>query len=77
MTARSIFRFSLESEEAQSERRKNPFSFAYVLLRAFLELPRLSGHEELSFRISEVVDLQGCPGHHGEEAARSGDIGTR
>jgi len=71
MTARSVLRFSLESEEAQSERRKKHFSFEYVFLRASW------AHEVLSFTSVKRVDLQGCAGSRGKEAARSGNTAIR
>jgi hypothetical protein len=51
MPARSVLRFFLESEEAQSERRKRHFSFGYSMCFCgrFLGCQPSSGHEELSF----------------------------
>jgi hypothetical protein len=71
MTARSVLRFSMESEEAQSERRKRHFSSEYVLRG------RSWDHEVLPFTSVKPVDLQGCPGRRGKKAARSGNIAIR
>lgn len=51
MPARSVLRFFLESEEAQSERRKRHLSFGYSMCFCgrFLGCQPSSGHEELSF----------------------------